>query len=82
MRGSSALAITTIFILSISAEPSAATVIYPWCAFMGRSGQNCGFTTFRQCLATLSGIGGYCGTNPWYPGLPSPSGAPPLRRRP
>ena len=68
MHRSSALCDNDNLFLSISTEPGAATVIYPWCACMGRSGQNCGFTTFRQCLATLSGIGGYCGANPWYPG--------------
>jgi hypothetical protein len=27
---------------------------------------NCGFATFQQCLATVSGIGGSCGSNPQY----------------
>lgn len=32
---------------------------YPWCAYYGKdSGTNCGFTTFEQCLADVSGIGG------------------------
>lgn len=33
---------------------------YPWCAYYGDAfgGTNCGFTTFRQCLDTVSGIGG------------------------
>jgi hypothetical protein len=37
---------------------------YPWCAYYsGRAlggASNCGFTTFQQCLATVSGIGGFC----------------------
>ena len=34
---------------------------YPWCAQYGATfggATNCGFTTFQQCLATLSGMGG------------------------
>jgi len=41
---------------------------YPWCAFYtGRfSATNCGFDTYQQCLATVSGIGGYCQPNTMY----------------
>ena len=42
---------------------------YPWCAtYSGRGGgaQNCGFTTFEQCQATVSGIGGFCDRNTQY----------------
>jgi hypothetical protein len=67
--------------LCVSAPPAAAMVIYPWCAFYGRLGENCGFTTYQQCRATISGIGGYCAANPWYNGNPSPTGSPPQIRR-
>jgi hypothetical protein len=67
--------------LCASAPPAAAMVIYPWCAFYGRLGENCGFTTYQQCRATISGIGGYCAVNPWYNGNPSPTGSPPQIRR-
>jgi hypothetical protein len=30
----------------------------PWCAFYGPSTYNCGFHSFKQCLATVSGAGG------------------------
>lgn len=35
---------------------------YPWCSIYtdGLGGENCGFTTFQQCLANVSGIGGFC----------------------
>ena len=38
---------------------------YPWCAnYDGLGGGfNCGFTTFQQCLNTVSGIGGFCQLN-------------------
>jgi hypothetical protein len=41
---------------------------YPWCAQYGGTfgGSNCGFTTIRQCRATVSGIGGYCYKNPMF----------------
>ena len=35
---------------------------YPWCAYCSGRGfggaTNCGFTSFQQCMATVSGIGG------------------------
>ena len=42
---------------------------YPWCAvYGGRSGgaSNCGFLTWQQCMATVSGIGGSCEPNQFY----------------
>jgi hypothetical protein len=53
---------------------------YPWCAIYGGGsaggGRNCGFTTFQQCLDTISGIGGTCQPNTTY----QPSGAAARRR--
>jgi hypothetical protein len=64
------LALTAIATLTAIAAPSArAEVEYPWCAYYGHFGTqatNCGFTSLRQCQATVSGIGGYCGRNPRY----------------
>jgi Protein of unknown function (DUF3551) len=49
---------------------------YPWCAQYsgGDGGMNCGFTTFQQCLADVSGIGGFCIQNNTYlpPQVPRP----------
>jgi uncharacterized protein DUF3551 len=43
---------------------------YPWCAqYSGRAlggAQNCGFVSFAQCMATVSGIGGFCVQNTLY----------------
>jgi hypothetical protein len=41
---------------------------YPWCAQYsdGMGGMNCGFTSFQQCLADVSGIGGFCTQNSTY----------------
>ena len=38
-----------------------AEVFYPWCARYGgydNAGENCGFTSYPQCAATVSGSGG------------------------
>jgi Protein of unknown function (DUF3551) len=43
---------------------------YPWCAqYSGRAlggAMNCGFVSFAQCMATVSGIGGFCIQNNTY----------------
>jgi len=61
----------------------AAAQNYPWCAlYSGGSmggGQNCGFTTFEQCLATVRGIGGMCNQNTQY--HPTAASAPTYRSR-
>jgi len=45
---------------------------YPWCSvrggWSGGGGQSCYYTSYQQCMATLSGIGGTCIRNPWFHG--------------
>ena len=56
---------------------------YPWCAIYGSGGggRNCGFTTFEQCMATISGIGGTCQQNTTYrPGTQNQSSIPSSRK--
>jgi hypothetical protein len=51
------------------ATPARAQIYYPWCAnYGGDAGgsSNCGFSTYEQCLATISGMGGSCDRNPFY----------------
>jgi hypothetical protein len=53
----------------LAGTPAQASNEYPWCAHYGALGMgatNCGFSTRAQCLATISGIGGICQTNPRY----------------
>ena len=56
MRILTAFGCASLVALSLAAtsRPSPATVIYPWCADYGgrMGGQNCGFTSLPQCLAT------------------------------
>jgi len=53
---------------------------YPWCAYYGGGmnggGTNCGFTTYEQCMATVSGIGGFCDRNTQYVAPPGPRSGP------
>ena len=69
-RFNSALfAIIAIAAMAALARPAAA-IEYPWCAQYGGmsdGGRNCGFSTLAQCLATVSGIGGGCERNLFYP---------------
>lgn len=57
---------------------------YPWCAYYGGrggGGTNCGFTTFQQCMATISGMGGFCDRNTQYVPPTGPHAIPAYRRR-
>ena len=59
-----ALATTTLMALSLS--PAAAHAEGSWCAqYSGRAGgSNCGFHSFAQCRATVSGVV-ICQPNPF-----------------
>jgi hypothetical protein len=46
------------------AAPETASAQGGWCARMLGGGENCGFATFGQCQAALSGNGGACVPNP------------------
>jgi hypothetical protein len=35
-----------------------------WCAYYADQSSNCGFATFQQCQADISGVGGVCSRNP------------------
>lgn len=67
-----AIAAAAALFVVFSAAPAGA-IEYPWCAEYGYRGgaTNCGFTTYRQCLETVFGIGGYCRENPFYYAAPS-----------
>jgi hypothetical protein len=71
------LALSALALLAGS-EPTRAEISYPWCAQYGgeRGGRNCGFWTYEQCMAALSGNGGYCQVNAMYRG-PQPGMIPP-----
>ena len=62
--------IVTTFAVIVAALSAAAQAApaqareYPWCARYDVWTYNCGFATFQQCLATISGAGGICTPNP------------------
>lgn len=80
------IAAAAVAVLSLAADikPAEALVVYPWCAhYGGRMGgaPNCGFVTYAQCIATISGLGGSCMENPWYEPGPYPRDRGPRRRQ-
>ena len=71
----SSLFILGIFTATLCVAQPAAAQNYPWCVYENFAGgaTNCGFSTFQQCLATVSGVGGSCGPNPQYQGVSGPA---------
>jgi hypothetical protein len=75
MRYIAVMGIAAIASLTALATPVGAEIEYPWCAqYTGGEeggGRNCGFSTLEECRATISGIGGSCEPNLFYPGSAS-----------
>ena len=63
-----ALAAVAATMLLAALPNSASAQNYPWCAQYGwRDGpRNCGFVSWNQCMATVSGVGGFCERNAMY----------------
>ena len=69
MRAPTLITFMAVLALLAGVKPGAAEITYPWCAQYGGwdgGGRNCGFSTYEQCRATVSGVGGYCEENPMY----------------
>jgi hypothetical protein len=65
-----ATAAGTILIVMLSYGGAQAA---PWCAYYGGhggggGGTNCGFYSFAQCMAAVTGTGGFCNRNPFESG--------------
>jgi hypothetical protein len=79
------LCVLGILIGSAAISTSVQAQNYPWCAeYTGTMGgaRNCGFSTYDQCMAALSGNGGFCNRNTQYaPGRNAPSSGYGTRRR-
>jgi hypothetical protein len=62
--------------------PAQSAYSYPWCSQLPSAQSDattCYFTSYQQCMATISGIGGYCYQSPYY--HPSPAAKPVKSRR-
>jgi hypothetical protein len=62
------LLIPAIFAVTAGFGPPAQAQNYRWCAIydVGDAAYNCGFVSREQCMATVSGIGGFCNANTQY----------------
>jgi len=59
----------SILVVTAATSTYAEAQNYPWCAqYSGGMGgaMNCGFTTYQQCMADVSGTGGFCMQNNTY----------------
>jgi hypothetical protein len=61
-----ALVLTIVLAAATFANRDAQARDYAWCAWYDWTTYNCGFDTFQQCLATISGVGGECRPNMHY----------------
>jgi hypothetical protein len=81
-------ALAALAILTTVPPPGAqGETLYPWCAGYNAPGgadANCGFVTYDQCKAAVSGVGGWCEENLFYIrkyGMPSRTTQSQRRRR-
>jgi hypothetical protein len=80
------LPILFIVLIAANTAPAAAQspTSYPWCARPAKmdssSSMSCYFTSYQQCMTTLSGLGGFCVESPYYHG-PSAKARPRTSRR-
>ena len=68
------LAFVALMLLTMAAfapRPAAAAYNLPWCAnYYDSNVIACSFTSFEQCMASVSGVGGLCTQNILYPPRP------------
>jgi Protein of unknown function (DUF3551) len=55
------ITIVSITLATLSLSTFGALAEGKWCAhYGGRGATNCGFNSYEQCMAAISGNGGYC----------------------
>jgi hypothetical protein len=69
--------VLSVLVLTAGIERRAEAQNYPWCANYSKGCMSCSFVSFEQCMADVSGIGGFCEQNNTY----KPSSATPLRHK-
>lgn len=60
------IALVVTALAALSSTTVGARAEGPWCAYDTKGTTNCGFYSYAQCMATLSGLGGSCVPNPSY----------------
>ncbi len=71
MRISAFVALMLVTVAAFAPRPAAAAYNLPWCAmYYDSNAISCAFTSFAQCMATVSGVGGHCIQNIRYPPPP------------
>jgi hypothetical protein len=64
------LIVVSIALIGATASASAQSAYsYPWCSQLPAAQSDattCYFTSYQQCMTTISGIGGYCYQSPYY----------------
>jgi hypothetical protein len=60
------LSALSLFAAWAATGTSARAQDYPWCANYTKGSTSCSFVTFEQCMADVSGIGGFCERNTSY----------------
>ncbi len=59
--------VVTVLVALLPTSPNA-RADGAWCSdYSNGGGTNCGFHSYEQCMANISGIGGSCLRNPTYP---------------
>ena len=64
-------AVVVCVALTGTSEPASAqsAYSYPWCSQLPAAQSDattCYFSSYQQCMMTISGIGGYCYQSPYY----------------
>jgi hypothetical protein len=77
---SSLLALGLLGAASLIASAPQVKAAPAFCAYYYDGSTNCGFYTFKECLADVSGVGGSCGRNPAYRRSGGQARHPPTRR--
>jgi len=68
MQISAFVALVLVTVAAFAAQPAAAAYNLPWCAkYYDSNVVACSFTSFEQCMASVSGVGGHCTQNILYP---------------
>ena len=60
------IALVSVTLATLSISTTGARADGPWCATYFYSARNCGFYSYQQCMAAISGNGGFCSQNGFY----------------